>query len=118
MKKSRSWKVLVTDGDALHSLAIVRSLGSRNMKVTVASHRRVFSLSFYSKFCRKRLVYPDPEKKKRQFVDFLIEELKNGGYDILLPVRSTVTPLVAENEEELSRYANFVITSKDSMEIA
>ncbi|MDH4223605.1 MAG: ATP-grasp domain-containing protein, partial [candidate division Zixibacteria bacterium] len=42
----------------------------------------------------------------------------NGGYDILLPVRSTVTPLVAENEEELSRYANFVITSKDSMEIA
>lgn len=118
MRKSRNWKVLVTDGDALHSLAIVRSLGSKHMKVTVTSHRRVFSLSFYSRFCRKRLVYPDPEREKRQFVDFLIEELKNNSYDILLPVRSTVTPVVAEHEKELSRYANFVITSRESMEMA
>jgi predicted ATP-grasp superfamily ATP-dependent carboligase len=88
------------------------------MKVTVASHRRFFSLSFYSRFCRKRLGYPDPEKEKRQFVDFLIGELKNNSYDILLPVRSTVTPVVAEHEKELSRYANFVITSRESMEMA
>jgi len=118
MRTEKNWKVLVTDGDALHSLAITRSLGSKGMRVAVASHRRVFSLSFYSKFCRKRLVYPDPEKKKEEFVKFLLDELKRGGYDILLPVRSTVTPVVAEYKEKLSRYTNFVIPSKESMEAA
>lgn len=118
MKITRNWRVLVTDGDALHSLAITRSLGSKKMKVTIASHRRVFSLSFYSKFCQKRLVYPDPEKKKEEFIKFLFDELKSKNYDILLPVRSTVTPIVAEHKEKLSLYANFVIPSKESMEIA
>jgi len=118
MSKTRNWKVLVTDGDALHSLPIVRSLGSKGMKLTVSSQRRVFSLSFYSRFCQKRLVYPDPDKKKEQFIHFLIEELKSTDYDILLPVRSTVTPLVAQHKEELSQYTNFVIPSKESMEIA
>jgi predicted ATP-grasp superfamily ATP-dependent carboligase len=118
MTKTKDWKVLVTDGDALHSLAIVRSLGSKKMRVTISSHRKVFSLSFYSKFCQKRLVYPDPDKKKGQFIHFLIQELKSSDYDILLPVRSTVTPLVAQYKEELSRYTNFVIPSRESMEIA
>jgi len=118
MRIDRNWKVLVTDGDALHSLAITRSLGSKKMKVTVASHRRVFSLSFYSKFCRRRLLYPDPEKKKEKFTNFLFNELKGNNYDILLPVRSTVTPIVAEYREKLKQYANFVIPSKESMETA
>jgi len=108
----------VTDGDALHSLPIVRSLGSKGMKLTVSSQRSVFSLSFYSRFCKKRLVYPDPDKKKEQFIHFLLDELRNTDYDILLPVRSTVTPLVAEYKEKINQYANLVIPSRESMEIA
>ncbi len=121
MRKVRNWKVLVTDGDALHSLAIVRSLGSKGMKITVSSRRKItshLSLSFYSRYCRRRLFYPDPETREAQFIHFLEEELKLNKYDILLPVRSTVTPLVAKHEEKLRKYANFVIPSKQSMEIA
>jgi predicted ATP-grasp superfamily ATP-dependent carboligase len=117
MPTTRDWKVLVTDGDALHSLAIVRSLGQKGMKVTMASHRRFASLSFYSRYCHKRVIYPNPEKKK-EFVDFLIEFVRENQYEILLPVRSTVTPLISEYQKELKSYVDFVIPSLESMEVA
>jgi len=117
MADSKDWRVLVTDGDALHSLAIVRSLGQKGMKVTVSSHRGVFSLSFYSKYCQKRLTYPNPTDKK-EFINFLIGHIRKNQYDILLPVRSTITPLVSEYQDALRPYIDFVIPSLESMEIA
>jgi predicted ATP-grasp superfamily ATP-dependent carboligase len=117
MKKGTDWKVLVTDADALHSLAIVRSLGNKGMRVSMSSHRKVFSLSFYSKFCRERIIYPTPNRNE-EFIDFMIDLVRSKKFDILLPVRSTVTPLIAEHAEKFKPFVNFVLPSFDSMNIA
>ena len=117
MKKKINWRVLVTDADALHSLAIVRSLGTKGMRVSMSSHRRVFSLSFYSRFCRERIIYPAPNQTEK-FIDFMIDQVKSKRFDILLPVRSIITPLIAEHAEKFKPFVNFVLPSFDSMSIA
>jgi predicted ATP-grasp superfamily ATP-dependent carboligase len=117
MRKKTNWKVLVTDADALHSLPIVRSLGSRGMRVSMGSHRRVFSLSFYSKFCRDRIIYPPPDQSD-EFIDFMIRLVRSRKFDILLPVRSTVTPLIAQHAKEFKPFVNFALPSLESMTLA
>jgi predicted ATP-grasp superfamily ATP-dependent carboligase len=117
MRKKHNWKVLVTDADALHSLVIVRSLGTKGMKVSMASHRRVFSLSFYSRFCRERIIYPSP-KRHKGFIDFMLDLVRAKGFDILLPVRSTVTPLIAQHAQKFEPFVHFVLPSSESMATA
>jgi predicted ATP-grasp superfamily ATP-dependent carboligase len=117
MRKKHNWKVLVTDADALHSLVIVRSLGTKGMKVSMASHRRVFSLSFYSRFCRERIIYPSP-KRHKGFIDFMLDLVRAKGFDILLPVRSTVTPLIAQHAQKFEPFVHFVLPSYESMATA
>jgi predicted ATP-grasp superfamily ATP-dependent carboligase len=117
MKKKVDWKVLVTDADALHSLCIVRSLGSKGMKVSLGSLRRIFSLSFYSKFCRERIIYPSPGQVA-EFVDFMVDQVRRKNFDIFLPVRSTVTPLIAEHADRFKPYVNFLLPSAESMRVA
>ena len=117
MRKKHNWKVLVTDADALHSLVIVRSLGTRGMKVSMASHRKVFSLSFYSRYCRERIIYPSP-KRDKGFIDFLLDLVRAKRFDILLPVRSTVTPLIAQHAQKFEPFVNFVLPSSESMATA
>jgi predicted ATP-grasp superfamily ATP-dependent carboligase len=117
MRKKTNWKVLVTDADALHSLPIVRSLGSRGMRVSMGSHRRVFSLSFYSKFCGDRIIYPPPDQSD-EFIAFMIQLVRSRKFDILLPVRSTVTPLIAQHAQEFEPFVNFALPSLESMILA
>ncbi|MFQ6002625.1 MAG: carboxylate--amine ligase, partial [Candidatus Zixiibacteriota bacterium] len=117
MIKKTNWRVLVTDADALHSLAIVRSLGRKGMRVSMSSHRKVFSLCFYSKYCSERIIYPAPNRSK-EFIDFMLDQVRSNKFDILLPVRSTVTPLIAEHAERFRPFVNFVLPSFESMTIA
>lgn len=117
MKEKINWRVLVTDADALHSLAIVRSLGTKGMRVSMSSHRRVFSLCFYSKFCKERIIYPPPNRSK-EFISFMLDLVQSKKFDILLPVRSAVVPLIAEHAEKFKPFVNFVLPSFDSMTIA
>ncbi len=117
MKKKTDWKVLVTDADALHSLPIVRSLGSKGMRVSMSSHRKVFSLCFYSKYCSERIIYPAPNRSK-EFIDFMVDLVRSRRFDILLPVRSTITPQIAEHAEKLRPFVNFVLPPSESMTTA
>jgi predicted ATP-grasp superfamily ATP-dependent carboligase len=111
------WKILVTDGDALHSLVVVRSLGSKGMRVTMSSPRKVFSVSFYSKFCAERKIYPPPSQPE-EFVNFLIDLVSSKKFDVLLPIRSPVIRLLAKNAEKFKPFVNFVLPPFESMKIA
>jgi len=110
-------KVLVTDGDTRHALAIVRSLGKRGMSVTMASARKITSLTFYSKYCSYRLVYPSPNKPE-EFINFLLESVKKEHYDVLLPVRGFTFPLISQRQSEFKPYVNLAVVNYESMKLA
>lgn len=111
-------KIFLTDGDALHCLAIARLLGRKGFDLTIGSQRRFGSVAFASKYCRRKVIYPDPSEYPDRFRNFLYDYLGKHKHDVLLPLRSTVVPVISEYREELSKLASFVLPDKRSLEIA
>jgi len=110
-------KVLITDGDTQHAIAVVRSLGRRGIEVTSASHRGFMALSFYSKYCSKRIRYPSPSNKS-EFIEFMVNTVKNEHYDVLLPLRSMTIPVISEYKEKFLPYTAVPVADYESMKIA
>lgn len=100
-------KVLVTDGRSRASLAIVRSLGKKDIKVT--SGEAFACSSFYSKYTNKKLVYPPPDKQPDLFLKKIIETIKNDTYDVIMPVRDDANLILSKYKEELSHFTRIPI---------
>lgn len=85
--------VFVTDGDQRATLAVVRSLGRAGVRVVVG-HSRRHSLAGASKYCSRTVCYPSPWQHPLEFQAFLLEELRNEDYQVLLPM-TDVTAVLA-----------------------
>jgi len=109
-------KVFITDADYKHTLGAVRSLGKRGIYVIAgSSYKR--SQSFYSNYCKKRVVYPDP-RKEILFINFMLNYVKNNEIDVLLPVGYITTTFLSKHKDKFSPYVRIPIANYDSMEIA
>lgn len=93
--------VLVTDGRSRASLAIVRSLGRRGIKVT--SGEAFTCSSFYSKYATRSL-YPDPDNYPDLFIQKITEVVKEDEMDMVIPVRDSATLQLSKHKKELSRF--------------
>ena len=94
--------VLVLDGESRAALAVVRSLGQKNLNIAVCSHQSI-ALACSSKYASKTLICPDPNKDPKQFKPWLqqtVEELKPR---MLLPIIDTSLRLVLESAENLAK---------------
>jgi len=107
-------KVLVTDADQKHALAAVRALGRENVEVHAGAATRR-ALSFFSRYCRRKVIYPDPVTCEEEFVDFVQEYSQDEHIDVLLPVGYDVNVLVSRYSETLSKYVHIAIADYDQM---
>jgi len=106
-------KVLVTDAQMRSSLAIIRSLGKAGLHVTAGEETR-FATGAFSKYCKARIVYPDP-KDEDAFVDFLLKKVRDETFDMIIPVTdSTVLPIV-KRKKEFSKYTTVPYPDYDLM---
>jgi len=100
--------VFVTDAQMRSSVAVIRSLGKKGLKVTAGEETK-FATGFFSRYCKYRVVYPSPQKNRGQFVDFLIKVLKNERYDVLFPVADPCLEPIIDEEEEISKYTHIAL---------
>ena len=85
-------KILVTDAAQRKSVPIIRALGRAGIHLVCGESAR-YSMGFYSKYCRKSYIYPDPEKED-DFIEWLIDQAKQGVFSILFPIdERTMTPV-------------------------
>ena len=96
-------KVFVTDAADRISLAITRSLGRKGIEVTVGDSTRI-SLSRFSKYCKRFVLYPSPNRYPQQFLEWLREHLEKNRYDVLFPVDDIPLLIISKNKEELSQF--------------
>ncbi len=96
-------KVFVTDGGQRKTLSVVRSLGKKGISVTVGDET-VISLSRFSKYCHKFILYPSPKRHPERFYQFLLEHIKRNKYDVLMPVDNETILIAARYREEISKY--------------
>jgi len=91
-------KILVTDGDNRAALAVTRALGRRG-HVVLVGEKRTPSLAHTSRYCAKRVTYPDPVQEDAEFVRSLTDTIEHERVDIVMPVADITTFLVTENRD-------------------
>lgn len=96
-------RVLITDADGRNVVSAVRSLGKRGIRV-VAAEDSYLALSFFSKYCSERLVYPSPRNRKQQWLNWLLGELSRRQYDMVMPVGDDCVEIVSINRDIISQY--------------
>ena len=111
-------KVLVLDASYENALAIVRCLGKiNNIEVTTVGYYR-FSVSFFSKFCKRKFVVTNPENSEEMFLKELLKILKDEKYDLLIPVGSRTNKICVTNQKELGKYTKLIVPSPEAFDIA
>jgi predicted ATP-grasp superfamily ATP-dependent carboligase len=92
-------KVLVLDAQMRNSLAVIRALGKGGLKVDAGEETR-FATGFFSRYCEKKFVYPNPSKNTEEFINYLLDLVKKNDYEMIFPITdSTVLPIVLHKGE-------------------
>jgi len=76
--------VLVLDGQWRHALSVTRSLGKKGINVAVGSFSKM-ALSKLSKYCCKKITYPDPKKFPEDFIEYLLRFTQQERVDLIIP---------------------------------
>lgn len=98
--------VLVTDAQSRAGLSTIRSLGIRGIHVTAADSDRV-SVGFFSRYCSRRLHYPDPARNADDYYATILDELRRHRYELIMPMfEPTLLPL-SRHRQEVERLTRF-----------
>lgn len=105
-------KVLVMDGRSLASLAIVRSFGEKGFEVHCGDDFKK-NLSSFSRYVKKRIIYPSPGNHASEFIEFILDLVKNEKYDMIIPVRDETTLNLSKNKDRILKYTHFYLADYD-----
>ncbi len=100
--------VLVTEAQLRHSLAVIRSLGRRGIYVAAADKTR-FSTGFFSKYCKRRVVYTDPEKNEKKFIREMLDEVKAHNYDVFMCLTHDIIFHISKHRKEFEKYTRIPV---------
>lgn len=107
--------VLVTDGQLRSSLAIVRSLGRRDVRVICGESTR-FATALFSRYTDETVLYPSPESKPEAFVSFVENLVRSRSIDAVLPVGHETTHLICKHQERLSPFTDLPVPDYETFE--
>jgi len=109
-------KVFITDAGYKHTLGAIRCLGRENIYIIAGSSFK-HSQSFYSSYCKKRVIYPDP-RKENEFINFMLNYVKSNKMNVLLPIGYLTITVLSKHKDKLSPYIRIPIANYNSMKIA
>lgn len=90
-------KVLITNGENLRALMFLKALaGKKDIEVHVAA-KRLFSASFFSRYCRHRLLVADCKKEPGLFIQQLVDYIEKNKIDVFIPINSDELSLVLDH---------------------
>jgi predicted ATP-grasp superfamily ATP-dependent carboligase len=112
-----SSKVFITDGHWRKSLAAVRALGRKGIKVTVGESTCLATAAF-SRHCHRSVVYPSPHYRPSDFIDFLLKALSRISYQMLLPMEDETLHLISRYHAEFSRLTYLPVVSFEKLSFA
>jgi len=110
-------RVLITDGENRAALAAVRSLGRAGHTVIVGE-KHTPSLAQTSRFCSRRIVYPDPISSSDAFIDSLAAIVHQHDIEALLPISDITTFLVTGNRHRFGKSCLVPFAAAETVERA
>jgi predicted ATP-grasp superfamily ATP-dependent carboligase len=111
-------KILILDGEHKNSLAIIRHLGKTNLYEihTVAYIKN--SISFLSKYAKKKFVITNPKVNIEVYVKELLQLLKNDNYLVLIPVSYLSFQICSAHKESILKFTHITIANEESIKSA
>lgn len=103
-------RVLVTDASERAALAVIRSLGKKNIEVTAADSTK-FNIGFLSKYCKQKILYPPPELEKTKFVKAMLKLIRDESFDLLIPITDLAMVPIIEQKEDFEQYTKVATPS-------
>ncbi len=107
-------KVLITDADQRGSLVILRALSQNNVEAHVAGHQKK-SISFYSRYSRKRHLYRDPFKDEQGFVRDIKHIVLEIGAGLIIPTTDRTLIPLSRHRDVFEGLSLLAIPSDDSL---
>jgi predicted ATP-grasp superfamily ATP-dependent carboligase len=108
--------VIVTNAGNRIAYNVVRSLGSKGLKVYAGDFARR-SMSFVSRYAAGSFLYPSPFRDPDGFVAALLEQIERVNADVLIPVFEE-TFLIAKHKQLFSGKVAMVVPDYDQILIA
>ncbi|WP_075619601.1 ATP-grasp domain-containing protein [Paenisporosarcina indica] len=109
--------VFITDGLLRKSLSTTRSLGKQGIQ-TVVGEKSGFSPSGFSRYCRKRVTYPNPQTKPHLFKEWLFKFLQQENQPVFLPMDDIIMDIVMKHRDEIVKASKCLLPRKSSYEVA
>lgn len=106
-------RVLLLDGSARQTLTILHGLKAIKCHVTVLCSTKL-DVCYASNLPDRKILKPEASASHEKFVDFLLNEVKSGDYDVLLPVAELTTNKVTENEDKLKQYVRLACAPRSA----
>ncbi len=98
--------VLITDAQSRAGLSVIRSLGEKHIRIVAADRDRM-ALGFFSRYCSRRLIYPDPILTPEDYGDFILDELSREPYDLIIPLFDGSLLPLARRKTAVDRLTRF-----------
>ena len=109
--------VFITDGHWRKTLAAVRALGEKRLRVTVGESTEL-SMAGFSKYCHRRIVYPSALANPDLFISYLHDLLSRHSFQMLLPMEDETVFLLSQHRDSLSRLTYLPVPSTRQLEAA
>ena len=109
--------VLITDGHWRKTLAAVRALGKKRLRVTVGEST-MLAVAGFSRYCHQRVVYPSALATPELFISYLHDFVSRCRPRMLLPMEDETGYLLSRHRDIFSRFTYLPITSTQKLEAA
>lgn len=106
--------LLILDAHTSAGLACIRSLGKQSLEIHAASYRKS-AHGLYSRFVRRRYVYPNPEHHIDSFIQWLRQQLNRYHYQMVWPMTEATLLAIARHRDQLPPSASLAIPSEKAI---
>jgi len=110
-------RVLVDNADSGVALAVIRSLGKKGIDITAASSTPS-ALSFYSKYCKHKVLYTSPEEDGNRYLQEMLNIVKRKDYDVLFTIGGHEMELISRHREKFVQYVKIPLADHIVLEKA
>ena len=112
------YDALVLDAGLRQSLAIVRSLGNRGLRVAALdSHDKLPAPAFSSRWCQHKMICPARQGTK-DYLQYLEQVLDTTGARVLITTSDGTIALVRQYREQLERRVRIALSKEPALGIA
>lgn len=110
-------KALILDGQLRSALAVARSLGRKGIEAHVVGDTWA-TTSFFSKYCRRRIVLPSLQTDSKHFARQFFKLLERERYSVIYPITNDSLDFLDSHREQIAPSAGLLLPSPESLRIA